>query len=350
MARSGSAEKIIHDSFKDDVLTVSGIIKRSSNVGMIQIARLIGREKLHEALTRYRFGKRTGIELHGERAGILRPARRWGSTDLAVISYGYGMTATPLQAVAALSAIGSGGIYYPPRLVREVRAPDGEASFVRNPVGTRIMKAKTASAMMAMMALVFDKGRKGGTARNVDLRGFSAVGKTGTARKIDPATGAYGKLYLSSMAGLAPKDNPKIAIFVMVDEPSSGHYYGGTVVGPAFAEITSKTLKVLGIAPDGEPIASEGPAAERVAHTEPLFVEVDEAETTPTRSRQPGDIDMPQFRGLTIREAMRKASLQNLEIEVRGSGRAISQSIPAGPAAPSSLCVVTFAPTLASAR
>ncbi len=332
---------VVHDSFRDNELTVSEIIKRSSNVGALQIGRRLGRQKLHDGLRRYHFGSKTGIEVHGERSGLVRPANKWGPTDLVVISYGYGMTATPLQAVSALAAIGSGGIYFPPRLIGEVRAPDGEVTFGRHPIGERMMKAEVASDMMEMMRTVFDKGRDGGTARALTLKGYSAAGKTGTARKIDPAGGGYGKLYLSSFAGLAPAHAPRIAVFVLVDEPHSGHYYGSVVAGPAFVEIISGALEVLGVAPDAPILEPEMEAAEAPATELDPDADLD-AELAPEKEARFGDLRIPDFRGLTIAAALRLAAESGVEIDVRGTGIASSQSQGPGPAPATSTCVVEF--------
>ena len=334
------AGRTIRDSFHDDTLTVAGIIKRSSNVGAIQVAQRLGAEGLHDALIRYRFGQRTGIELRGERAGLIRPAKRWGITDLAVISYGYGLTVTPLQALAGVAAIGNGGIYAPPRLIREVRDAAGRAVYRREVMPRRIMSAEVAGQMLAMMGTVFDRGRDGGTARSVDLDGFTAAGKTGTARKIDPEKGTYGKLYLSSMAGVAPLGAPRIAVLVAVDEPTSGHYYGSTVAGGAFSRIVSETLRYLGVAPDK-------PASEEPTEAEPQPPVAGEAADSeappPPREPGPGEIEVPDFSGLGIAAALRAARRAVIEVEIRGSGRVVSQSIAPGPAPAAAVCRLTLA-------
>jgi cell division protein FtsI (penicillin-binding protein 3) len=318
---------------------VAGIIKRSSNVGSIQVAQLTGAERLHDALVRYRFGQRTGIELAGERSGGIRPAARWGTTDLAVISYGYGMTATPLQAVAGVAAIANRGLYTPPRLIRAVRDAVGNDVYTREIKPARIMSEKVAGQMVAMMASVFDRGRHGGTARSVDLGGFSAGGKTGTARKIDPATGAYGKLYLSSFVGVAPLGAPRIAVLVAVDEPTSGHYYGSTVAGGAFARIVDETLRYLGVQADREPDGEEAEpdaASDEVAPAESV-------EPAPApRAATAGEIDVPDFHGLGIAAALRAARDAGVAVELHGTGRVARQSIEPGPARRGAVCRLTL--------
>lgn len=338
------AGRVIHDSFHDEVLTVAGIIKRSSNIGALQVAQLLGAERLHDALIRYRFGQRTGIELRGERTGLIRPASRWGMTDLAVISYGYGITVTPLQAVAGVAAIANGGLYAPPRLVREVRDASGRAVYRREPIAERVMSAEVAGQVLAMMGSVFDRGRDGGTARSIDVDGFSAGGKTGTARKIDPETGGYGDLYLSSFAGVAPLSAPRIAVLVAVDEPTAGHYYGSTVAGGAFARITSETLRYLGVPPDkpaAEPAKDAGEPRATAPRSAPIAE--DAAELPPPRAPLPGEIAVPDFSGMGIQAALGAARRAGLAVELRGSGRVVSQSLPPGPAPASAVCRLTLA-------
>ena len=246
------AGKTFQDSHHDSELTVSQIIKRSSNVGAIKIARLIGAEKLRETLVTFGFGQLVDIELPGEQPGLLRPAARWGDIGLATHSFGYGMTSTPLQVVAALAAIGNGGIYVEPRVVAEVRGADGGLVYQRKSNSRRVVTEETAANLLPMLESVFEKGRDGGTARHIDVPGFRVGGKTGTAHKVDPKTRAYSDdLYLSSFAGLAPIDDPKIAVLVMIDEPKGEHYYGARVAGPPWARIVAETLPYLGVPAQG---------------------------------------------------------------------------------------------------
>jgi cell division protein FtsI (penicillin-binding protein 3) len=237
----------IHDTHFAAYLTVAGIIKKSSNIGAAKIALRLGAEKLHDGLKLFGFGDRSGIELPGEQTGMLRDASKWRDIDLAHMAFGYGLTVTPLQVAAALAAIGNGGIYREPRIVDEVI--DGDTILYRGEGEEhRVLSEKTANEMMTILASVFDKGPEGGTANAIDVEGFKCGGKTGTAHKYDPQTHQYSAdRYLSSFAGLAPIDHPKIAVVVMVDEPSGGDYYGGKVAGPVFAVVASQTLRYLGV-------------------------------------------------------------------------------------------------------
>ncbi|HEX3760734.1 MAG TPA: penicillin-binding protein 2, partial [Kofleriaceae bacterium] len=240
--------KAIRDVEHDPYLTVTGIIKRSSNVGAAKIALRLGAVRLYEGLRRFGFGARTGIELPGEQTGMLRNGARWRDIELATISYGYGLTATPLQIAAAVAAIGNGGIYHAPRIIDRIVDGDGTLLYEAQAVERRVVSERTAAQMLAMMATVFEGGKQGGTAASIVVPGFRCAGKTGTAHKYDPATHAYAPdHHLSSFAGLAPLDHPRLAIVVVVDDPSGGDYFGAKVAAPVFARVASEALRYLGV-------------------------------------------------------------------------------------------------------
>lgn len=240
--------KSLRDVHHDTYLTTGGIIKRSSNIGTAKIALRLGAEKLHAALVRFGFGARTGIELPGEQAGLLRDGSRWREIELATISYGLGLSVTPLQVAAAVAAFGNDGIYRAPRIVDRVVDADGTVLYQPEVAEHRAVSAKTAAAMRAMLASVFEGGKQAGTAATIVVPGFRCGGKSGTAHKYDPAIRTYAlHSYLSSFAGLAPIDEPRLAIFVLIDDPVEGDYYGGKVAGPVFAVVASEALRYLGV-------------------------------------------------------------------------------------------------------
>jgi cell division protein FtsI/penicillin-binding protein 2 len=238
----------IHDVDRDRSLTVAGIIKRSSNIGAAKIALRFGAAKLYAALRRFGFGARTGIELPREAAGTLRDGAHWRDIELATISYGYGLAVTPLQIAAALAAFGNHGVYREPRIVDRVIDADGTLLYEAAPAERRVVSDTTASAMLAMLATVFESGKQAGTAGTIVVPGFRCAGKTGTARKLDLETKKYVPgHYLSSFAGIAPFEHPRLAVVVMIDDPSEGDYFGAKVAGPVFAAIASNALRYLGV-------------------------------------------------------------------------------------------------------
>ena len=332
--------KAIHDVDFDAYLTVSGIVKRSSNIGASKIALRLGREKLHAGLAQFGFGHRTGIELPGERNGRLRDASTWRDIELATMSYGYGLTVTPLQVAAALASIGNHGVYREPRIVDEVVDGDGNVTYRGEGAAHQAVSPKTADEMMTILESVFDKGKNGkdfGTAHAIDVAGFRCAGKTGTAHKYDPAVHKYTDRYLASFAGLAPAVNPRLAIVVMIDEPSGGDYYGASVSGPVFAQIASESLRYLGVPGDplAPPVAVAAANAPKKAHRD----RADDDEHAPAPAPPPppdvppdGDAMIPDFTGMGIGKALEVARALHVPVDVDGSGRVVSQDPPAGPA------------------
>ncbi len=252
--------KTIRDVHHDPALSVSGIIKRSSNVGAVKIGMRLGREKLYEGLKRLGFGAKTNVELPGEQAGRVRDGSKWREIELATISFGYGLTVTPLQMAAAMAAIGNHGLYIEPRIVDRVVGVDGTELYRAEQVQRQVLKAKVADSILPMLASVFDRGKNAGTGKDIDVPGFVCGGKTGTAHKYDPAIKKYADdKYLSSFAGLAPIDNPRLAIVVIVDEPSGGDYFGGKVAGPVFGTVASEALRYLGVPGNALPVPGAKP-------------------------------------------------------------------------------------------
>jgi cell division protein FtsI (penicillin-binding protein 3) len=378
--------KLIRDTYRDDELTVGGVIKRSSNVGAVKIARKLGAEALHEALSRFGFGRETGIELPGERAGTLRPPARWGMLGLASMAFGYGMTVTALQIAAGFATVGAGGVYREPRIIHEVRDAAGQVIYQHQPEGRQVMQPETAHSILPMMASVFEKGPSGGTARDLEPPPFPLGGKTGTSRKVDPETRQYSQeLYVSSFAGLAPIDAPRIAVVVIIDEPHGGHYYGAQVAGPAFVRVVDETLRYLGVPPVGK--APSGPATSPgKGHVDepiesPLAIDdapgalADGAEAGPAAGAgagagtevgpgaEPGaEIDaetgpgpdsdvvhVPDFRGLGMSRVLELARAAGIAVEVEGSGRAVEQYPPPGPTPRPVACRVLFSQAQAAA-
>lgn len=244
---------LVRDVHNDRYLSVSEIIKRSSNVGAVKIAQLLGRERLAAALKRFGFAARTEIELPGEQRGTMRPGSTWRDIELATISFGYGLTVSPLQLAAAIAAIGDDGRYRAPRIVHQVAGSDGSPVQAERPEPRQAVSLQTAQAMRAMLATVFEGGKLPGTAASLVVPGFRCGGKTGTAHKYDPELKGYSpNHYLSSFIGLAPIDHPRLAIAVLIDDPRGGDYYGGKVAGPVFARVASEALRYLAV--PGDPV------------------------------------------------------------------------------------------------
>jgi len=221
--------------------TTAGIIKVSSNVGTVRIGLALGADRFDHWVRRFGFGKRTGVDLAGEEAGILLDRDKFSGSSMGNLPIGQGLAVTPMQMVAAYGAIANGGVLRPPRIVRAI----GERPTAL-PKGRRVIERKTANAMRAMLEGVLGPG---GTATGAAIDGYALAGKTGTAEKPDPVSGGYSKdKFVASFVGFAPARNPRLLVLVIVDEPK-GDQYGGSVAAPAWKDITSFSLNYLRIPP-----------------------------------------------------------------------------------------------------
>ncbi|MFO1094975.1 MAG: penicillin-binding protein 2 [Planctomycetaceae bacterium] len=236
--RMGS--RILHDHHPYGRLDIAGILVKSSNIGMAKIGERLGNAGLHEAATRFGFGRKTGIELPGELPGLLRPLDAWTSFSTGSVPMGQEVSATPLQVLESLATLANGGRAITPHLLL---ATAGRRA-ARNVIATQVVSESTA-AWLVQTALVGVVER--GTGQKARIDGVSVFGKSGTAQKIDPATGQYSETrYVSSFACGAPAENPRAVVLVSVNEPGAGRsYYGGTVAAPAAAAILTRTLAHL---------------------------------------------------------------------------------------------------------
>ena len=342
--------KLITDSFRDNWLTVAGILKRSSNVGAAKIAQKLGKDALHSFLIRLGFGQKTGIELPGERKGVVHPTRTWGETGLAAVSFGYNLTVTPLQVVAAFASVGTKGKYFSPRLIQSVHAQDGTILYQLTPKPRRVMSEQTADDLLKALETVFQKGKYGGTGKKLELNGYRAAGKSGTAHKVNRDVGGYDdKKYLSSFAGLAPLPEPRIAVLVLIDEPTGDAHYGADVAGPAFTEITEETLRYLGLLDVNQTQTVQSPE-EELAESPIAFPKAirraqrANGKQSPLRPPSPNHVWVPDFRGMGIAKVLEQAEKANVEVRVEGTGRAVDQYPPPGWAERTTLCRIVFAP------
>jgi cell division protein FtsI (penicillin-binding protein 3) len=240
-------DRVIRDSHPHGVLTVSDALAKSSNIAAIKLAQRLGNQRLAAWVDRFGFGKPTGVELPGERAGIVRDVKKWHGTSYASIAMGHEIGVTALQAVAALATIANQGVWVQPHIIQKVVGPDGQLVRETQPETRRVISSDTARTVSSMLESVVTKG----TARNaMQLASYTAAGKTGTAQKVDPHTKAYSQTkYVASFAGFVPAKNPRFAIIVMLDEPVGAHQ-GGQVAAPLFSEIAEVALTDYAVKPD----------------------------------------------------------------------------------------------------
>ncbi len=317
------ANRVFHDVDKNGWLTVPQILKVSSNIGAAKIGERLGKVHLYRSLKAYGFGEKTGIDLPGEAIGLLRPYNKWSKVTLETISFGQGVSATPLQLVTAISAIANGGFLMKPYMVRAIMDHDNRIVKEFNPVITRrVISENTAKKMTEMLIGVTQPG---GTGVKAALDGFEVAGKTGTAQKADLKAGGYAHgAFTSSFFGFVPARNPRLAIIVMIDEPKR-FYHGGEAAAPVFKEIAQQSLSYMDVFPEGrQPKAG---AAGIVNVSGPKDVSGDAQEKADTG---PG---VPDFTGRSVRMVIRMAKEKSFGVDIIGSGRAYAQK-PAPGSAP----------------
>jgi cell division protein FtsI (penicillin-binding protein 3) len=244
------ANTVIHDHEKMGWVTFADVIKKSSNIGAAKTGMALGEQRLYRYLQAFGFGQRTEIDLPGEVSGLLKDFRSWGRRSLASISMGQEIGVTPIQMVSAVGAIANGGVLMKPYVVSEIRDAEGRAlKQVLPQAKRRVVSEETARTITTILEGVVTDGTGGKAA----IPGFRVAGKTGTAQKIDPRTGAYSTtLFVGSFVGFAPADNPRLAMIVVIDEPH-GEAWGGTVAAPVFRRVGEQVLNYLGVS-SNEPV------------------------------------------------------------------------------------------------
>lgn len=237
---------IIHDHEKAGWVTFREAIRRSSNVALVKTALGLGGERVYRFLRAFGFGEKTGIDLPGESVGILRSPDHWSQRTLASLAIGQEIAVTPLQLVTAVSAVANEGWLMKPFLVREVSDPRGRMIERHTPqIRRRPIRAETAKTVTDLLVNAVENG----TGWRAAVPGYHVAGKTGTAQKVDPATGTYSSTKsIGSFVGFVPAEDPEFAIVVVIDEPQ-GSAWGGVVAAPVFREVAEQTLRYFNVAP-----------------------------------------------------------------------------------------------------
>jgi cell division protein FtsI (penicillin-binding protein 3) len=315
----GFAGRTIHDTHRYSTLSVPEVLKYSSNIGAAKIGSRLGSERLYAALTGFGFAQKSEVDLPGEAGGMLRPQTKWYPIDLATISFGQGVTATALQITSAVSAVANGGNLMKPYLVDRVVSDEGVVLQQFAPqLRRRVISEQTARTVAHMLEGVVDDG---GTGTSAAVDGYSVAGKTGTAQKVDAATRGYSaRKRTASFVGFVPVNKPKLAILVVVDEPTTSPY-GGVVAAPAFSAIAQQALCYLKVPPEKSMKKKPEPAqaAQKPAKPEPQAVEggtIDVGNDTAA---------MPNFRGMSMRQVLKVMEKRGLNVKLQGSGRAVEQ-------------------------
>ncbi|MBP2835389.1 MULTISPECIES: peptidoglycan glycosyltransferase FtsI [Dickeya] len=226
----------IKDVARYSELTLTGVLQKSSNVGVSHLALAMPASALVDTYSRFGLGKATNLGLVGESLGLYPNRQRWSDIERATFSFGYGLMVTPLQLARVYATIGSFGIYRPLSITKVDPPVPGERVFSEQIV-------RTVVHMMESVAL------PGGGGTKAAVKGYRIAIKTGTAKKVGP-DGKYINKYIAYTAGVAPASNPRFALVVVINDPQAGKYYGGAVSAPVFGAIMGGVLRTMNIEPD----------------------------------------------------------------------------------------------------
>jgi cell division protein FtsI (penicillin-binding protein 3) len=295
-------------------LTASEILAFSSNIGTTKIALEMGAAPFFESLKSFGFGQTTGVAFPGEAKGIMH-ATPWSDHLLSNISFGHGITTTPIQLVAAYAAIARDGIWTTPKLLRSIQSVSVEELNSTFPVAERRVLTERQAATMRLMLTTATS--LGGTGTGARVAGYPVAGKTGTAQKVNPnGRGYLPGSYISSFAGMIPAQSPKFVIYIAVDNPRK-QYYGSMVAAPVFAKVATAALRSIEMMPM---IISQGDGLAEP----PLSERAKQKSTSRTWHH------VPKMQGLTLREAYSFLDKNNAQIQFQGHGRVSSTEPPAG--------------------
>jgi len=347
----------IHDHKAYGRLTVSEILANSSDVGAMKIALRLGAPKFYDYIRAFGFGTPTGVDLPGESRGLLERLQHWVPSSIGAISMGQEVGVTPLQMVTAVSSVANGGLLYKPHAVQQMMRgeqilPLDGSSALAEP--RRVIRPETAATLRRLMEGVILHGT--GTLARLD--GWTAGGKTGTAQKIDPATGRYSRTnVIASFTGFAPINNPAVTILVSLDSPQGLPHGGGDVAAPVFKRIAEQVLPYLDV-PRDVPLSPNlvqtayhpgaGTESESLDDLAPVDFNA-QPEVTNEQLKEPsakspepglpevtvavdegGDIAVPDFTGETMREVTEACLRLGLNPVLVGTRLASQQSPAAG--------------------
>jgi cell division protein FtsI (penicillin-binding protein 3) len=243
-------EYTIHDSHSHPIetMTLADIVAESSNIGIAKVGGLVGETTLASYLNRFGFGRTTGLGFPGESEGIVPPLSDWSDASLATISYGQGVSVTPLQMASVYATVANDGVWVRPRLVSGTVNGSGTSSPAPASPMKRVLQPQTASILTQMLAYAVESG----TGTSAQISGYQVAGKTGTALKPAPRGGYYSDRYVASFIGFLPAGDPRIVVAAILDEPAT--IYGGIAAAPLFQQVARYAIRRLGI-PTAPPVA-----------------------------------------------------------------------------------------------
>ncbi len=302
------ADRTIRDSHPYEYLSAEDVLVYSSNIGTIKLAERLSDREFYTLLRDFGFDQRTGIELPGEASGLLPVPSDWSGVSHANISIGQGISITALQLAMAYGAIANDGMLLRPMLVLSTTSPEGVTETHEPSIVRYVMRPGTARALRMLLEQVVERG----TGRNAALDGISVAGKTGTAQRVDVENHCYyNDRYTSTFVGFLPADRPEYLAVVVIDDPKQNGHYGGEVAAPVFQRVMERMLVTLPL-------------------REPLYV-TGENEENGSDNTADIDLQVPELVALTRTEAERELAIRNLEVSWEGAGEVVTiQSIPPG--------------------
>lgn len=332
----------ISDTKPSEWLSISEILAVSSNICTTKIYERLDKKNLYDWVRRFHFGERPPIEVSGATPGVLAPWQKWSDIQGANVSFGQGMTASPMQVAAAFAVLANEGTYNPPTLVRKVLSPGGDEVPMTRPESERVVRVATAKTVLEMLENVVHSPK--GTGKNAVIPGYRVAGKTSTAQKASKQGGYAADEYFASFVGAVPAKAPRVVMLVSVDNPVGGHY-GNEVAAPTFAALGARVMEHLGV-PREDGTAKHVDPIRVLASNQKLaegFAAIDDVEPA-----LPGDrviqVDggLPDFTGLTIAEAIDAADEAGVVLHAVGTGIAVMQDHPPGPIEPGLTVQVLF--------
>ncbi|BBH21228.1 penicillin-binding protein [Paenibacillus baekrokdamisoli] len=293
----------IHDHNRAGWGTITYLegLKRSSNVAFVKLGyEMLKADRLMDYIKKFGFSQKTGIELNGELAGVVNPTY---ATEVATAAFGQGkVLVTPIQQVAAVAAVANGGKLLVPHLVKEIEDPVTKKVTVTKPVVVRqVISEKSAKQVDEYLEQVVSD-QKIGTGKNAYIEGYRVAGKTGTAQKVVKGKGYSSDKYVVSFIGFAPVGNPKIVVYVVVDEPNDKFAGGGTVAAPVFKQIVLQSLRHMGVSPVVTTVSEAQPKGQTVT--------------------------VPDLADQSLNQAQAQLKSRALAYEVVGKGSKVLQQIP----------------------
>ncbi|MBU1153368.1 PASTA domain-containing protein [bacterium] len=300
-------------------LTFEEVIANSCNVGTIKSAMRLNKYDFYHCLKKFGFNNYTGINLPGERKGILLPPRRWSKLTLANFAIGQGITTTAIQLTAAVCSVANGGFLMKPLIVKKIINSRNEIikeyqpTCIRRTIPPNVVKYLTS---------ILQKAVSEGTGKKAKVMDYPIAGKTGTAQKVDPVTGTYTRnKFLASFIGYLPADNPRLLISIFINEPK-GLYYGGEVAAPVFRKIVEKILAYK------KPyFLDKDPSYEYVRATKDNLSSLREKDNLPLINDSLNEYIMPDVHGKSMRMAWKILSSYQVKLKFYGRG-VVESSIP----------------------